>query len=350
MGKNPLLATFLLLLFLIVADVSDASLLFKFRKLIGSASSNSTPISPSPSPVPVDRKVDPNPAAGGSHNKKSEPPPPVVPAPLVDPNKGSGKKDSDTGPPSDPNVETGHKEKKDLQVKCSALDRTCEAEPNMTACIKDLQPGSKELVVIVQNGGGNILKVNFTVESAIKELQKPKISSVEIPKNQSKMINVSLTYDKSYKIILRTGTGECVLPVPPPGEGNSVMLPVTPPGEGNSIFILPSYDKLLTPVNGAYFLILTVLVFGGTWACCKFRKKSSHGGVPYQELEMGLPEESVSAINVETAEGWDEGWDDDWDGDNAVKSPGGRHVGSISANGLTSRSSNKDGWENDWNA
>ena len=151
-------------------------------------------------------------------------------------------------------------------------------------------------------------------------------------------INVSLTYDKSYKIILRTGTGgECVLPV-------------TPSGEGNSIFILPSYDKLLTPVNGAYFLILTVLVFGGTWACCKFRKKSSHGGVPYQELEMGLPGESVSAINVETAEGWDEGWDDDWDGDNAVKSPGGRHVGSISANGLTSRSSNKDGWENDWNA
>jgi len=44
MGKNPLLATFLLLLFLIVADVSDASLLFKFRKLIGSAPSNSTPV------------------------------------------------------------------------------------------------------------------------------------------------------------------------------------------------------------------------------------------------------------------------------------------------------------------
>lgn len=43
MGKNPLLATFLLL-FLIVADVSDASLLFKFRKLIGSAPNNSAPV------------------------------------------------------------------------------------------------------------------------------------------------------------------------------------------------------------------------------------------------------------------------------------------------------------------
>lgn len=63
---------------------------------------------------------------------------------------------------------------------------------------------------------------------------------------------------------------------------------------------------------------------------------------------MGLPE-SVSAMNVETAEGWDEGWDDDWDENNAVKSPGASRIGSISANGLTSRSPNRDGWEHDWN-
>ena len=148
-------------------------------------------------------------------------------------------------------------------------------------------------------------------------------------------INVSLTNDKGSKLILNAGNGECVLHMDPPGERNFVVH-------------FPSYDKLVTPVNGAYFLIFTVLVLGGTWACCKFRKKSHHGGVPYQELEMSMPE-SVSAINVESAEGWDQGWDDDWDEENAVKSPGGRHVGSISANGLTSRSSNRDGWENDWN-
>ncbi|GFY81686.1 hypothetical protein Acr_01g0014940 [Actinidia rufa] len=51
---------------------------------------------------------------------------------------------------------------------------------------------------------------------------------------------------------------------------------------------------------------------------------------------MGLPE-SASAVNVDSTEGWDEGWDDDWGEDNAVKSPGGRHIGSISANGLTAR-------------
>ena len=115
--------------------------------------------------------------------------------------------------------------------------------------------------------------------------------------------------------------------------------------EENFILRLPSYDKLLTPVNGAYFLILMVLVFGGTWVCCACRKKHRNE-VPYQELEMALPE-SASATNVESAEGWDQDWDDDWDVNVAVKSPAAL-AGSISANGLTSRSSNKDGWENNW--
>jgi hypothetical protein len=145
--------------------------------------------------------------------------------------------------------------------------------------------------------------------------------------------NISLSNDQSSKIILNAGNGKCVLHWDPPVKESFVRL--------------PTYDKLVTPVNGAYFLILTVLVFGGTWACCKFRKKRHHDGVPYQELEMGLPE-SVTATNVETAQGWDQGWDEDWDEDNAVKSPG-RLVGSISANGLTSRSSNREGWEDDWN-
>lgn len=111
---------------------------------------------------------------------------------------------------------------------------------------------------------------------------------------------------------------------------------------------LPSYDQLVTPINGAYFLILSVLIFGATWACCKLgkRRREDGPGVPYQELEMGTTE-TVSATDLETVEGWDQGWDDDWDEDKAVKSPRG-HLGSISANGLTSRSTNKDGWEINW--
>ena len=137
-------------------------------------------------------------------------------------------------------------------------------------------------------------------------------------------------------IVLSSGPNKCVLHL------------TSAVSEANYYLHFPSYDKLVTPVNGAYLLIFTVLIFGGMWTCIKFsRRRRQGGGIPYQELEMGLPE-SVSAADVETAEGWDQGWDDDWDEDNAVKSPGGRHVGSISANGLTSRSPNKDGWEDNW--
>lgn len=114
--------------------------------------------------------------------------------------------------------------------------------------------------------------------------------------------------------------------------------------KGKFIQWLP-HSELLTPIYGAYFLLVTALVIGGTWACCKFRKRRHQEGVPYQELEMGLPESSPTA-NVETEAGWDEGWDDDWDESKAVKSPGGRFAGNISYNGLTSRSSNREGWEN----
>lgn len=148
-------------------------------------------------------------------------------------------------------------------------------------------------------------------------------------------INSSLDVGKSPEMILNAKNEECRLHRAPfePAQ--------------NAYLHLPSYDHLATPINGAYFLILSVLIFGGTWACCKFRKRKWHDGVPYQELEMGLPE-SASAPVVESAEGWDQGWDDDWDEENAVKSPGAPHVGNISANGLTSRTSNRDGWENDW--
>lgn len=150
---------------------------------------------------------------------------------------------------------------------------------------------------------------------------------------------MELSSGVSTTVILNAGNGECVLYLG------------SPISEGNQFLRLPSYDKLVTPINGAYFLIFTVVVFGGTWGCFKLRKgrQQGGGGVAYQELEMGMGE-YVSAIDVETTtEGWDQGWDDDWDDGKAVKSPGGSHIGSISAKGLTSRSSNKDGWENDLN-
>jgi len=97
----------------------------------------------------------------------------------------------------------------------------------------------------------------------------------------------------------------------------------------------------MTPVYGAYFLFAIVLMAGGVWACCWFGKRKARSEIPYQELEMSMPE---SAAVAETADGWDQDWDDDWDEEKAVTSPGAK---SISANGLTSRTPNKEGWE-DW--
>ncbi|KAF7845225.1 uncharacterized protein G2W53_002130 [Senna tora] len=188
-------------------------------------------------------------------------------------------------------------------------------------------PDPKYLVVIVQNGGDSVANVSLSMGR--------NIGDIEVAKHTNTKINISVTKDASTELTLNTGKGLCVLHM-------GTIVP-----EGGVFVRLPSYEKILTPVNGAYFLIVAVLIFGVTWACCKFRKKRQDNGVPYQELEMALPE-SASASNVEGAEGWDQDWDDNWDEEVAVKSPGRTHAGSISANGLTARSSNRDGWENDW--
>ncbi|XP_031265597.1 dentin sialophosphoprotein-like isoform X2 [Pistacia vera] len=246
----------------------------------------------------------------------------------------SGKDETDSGK-KDKTKENNNEDKRDSE---SGVDETCLGLPNrcsdmsgLIACIKSFDTGSRNWTVLVQNEGEKTLRVNLTVPTAAENPLK----QLEISKHKTEKIIISSAVGKSNKVIFNTRSGECVLHM------NSVK-------SGEKFFVyLPSYENLLSPINGAYFLILSVLILGGTWACCKLRKRRRHDGVPYQELEMGLPE-SASATNVETAEGWDEVWDDDWDDNNAVKSPAAPHMGNISANGLTSRSTTKDGWEHDW--
>lgn len=141
----------------------------------------------------------------------------------------------------------------------------------------------------------------------------------------------------SWKVILNAGADDCIL---------EHLVPVSL----TDIFRqLPSYATRLTPIYGAYLLFLSMLIVGGTWACCKFRKRGRRGdgGVPYQELEMGLPQ-STSAAVVDTADGWDEGWDDDWEEKATARTTEIRLVGNVSANGLTSRAPNREGWDDDW--
>ncbi|PQP98507.1 uncharacterized protein Pyn_34894 [Prunus yedoensis var. nudiflora] len=280
-----------------------------------------------PNPVPATTpKQDPN-----SKQLKDEPNSASAP-----PEGGKVKNKEDS--PEGGKVKSKEKKEKNDNVNnsqnadkesCDGIIKTCKVKDVVVACIKNFDIESKEVVILVQNVGDSTLNATVSAENTKRDL--------EIAKHKNKKVNISLDIDRSTKITLNTGNGECELHMDPPVS------------DGNFFLRLPSYEKVVTPINGAYFLIVTVLIFGGTWAFCKARKRKQRtgGGVPYQELEMGLPE-SVSATAVETAEGWDQGWDDDWDGDNAVKSPGAHLVGSISANGLTSRSANKDGWENDW--
>ncbi|XP_054780833.1 uncharacterized protein LOC129288340 [Prosopis cineraria] len=347
MARNASLE--MLFFLLIVLAGSHPSLGWEFRKLGGAdPSSTHTTDRIHDSPLPTS---DPRHEKLGNNNKTDPPSPgaapkvnpsspnnsisPVPPPLQTDNAKASGNSTSATPPP----VTGSNDQKSDAEgmksdgqtfsqlntsANCDRSSAKCRDQGDIVACISEIE--SKYVVIIVQNGGDSTVKVKLLMESSIAD--------IEVSEHRNKKINVSVTSSEITKLTLNAGKGECVLHLG------------TPVPEEGIFFRLPSYEKVLTPINGAYFLIVAVLIFGGTWACCKFRKKQ-HDGVPYQELEMALPE-SVSATNVEIAEGWDQDWDDNWDEDVAVKSPGRPHAGSISANGLTARSSNKDGWENNW--
>ncbi|KAL2330547.1 hypothetical protein Fmac_018128 [Flemingia macrophylla] len=329
MRKNALVGV--LLLSLIMFDVSDASFVLKLRKLVAPDPKDNKPKDQNPVEV---KKGSPHTDRDGSLSPVPQPQP--HPLPKVG-SEHDDKKESDGSvppvsvppPKKDDEGDKGQKEGDEKKFSHSSTTETCEGhsrckdEGHMHACISKIDP--MYLVVLLHNGGDGIIKVKLRTD------YENNLGDVEVDKSKTEKVNITRTSGENTQLTLNAGKGECVLHMPRP--------------EGNFFLRFPSYDKILTPVNGAYFLILMVLFFGGTWACCACRKKR-HDEVPYQELEMALPE-SVSATNVESAEGWDQDWDDDWEDNVAVKSPV-AHTGSISVVGLTSRSSNKDGWENDW--
>lgn len=213
---------------------------------------------------------------------------------------------------------------------CAGKSKICRTENSLVACTLSIEKDSSKWSILVQNEGEESLKAKIVL---------PVSSSPDLtlPKHQSQRVNISISGDTN-KIILDAGKGECVLHMYPPKE--------------NTLSIhLPSYEKLVTPINGAYFLIVSVVIFGGAWGFCLCRKnrRADDNGVPYRELELSGGGTGLESVHdVETAD-WDEGWDDDWDENNAVKSPGGAaNSARISANGLTARASNRDGWDNDW--
>ncbi|KAL2479354.1 hypothetical protein Adt_32320 [Abeliophyllum distichum] len=349
MDKHGFIAT--VFIFLIVSNTCNASLIFHLRRLItGATNDTSTNLQVSPVGSPVSDPVNAGKSEKDKH-KESEVSNKNNNSSTVD-SKGSKKNDdainknkNNTGATSPPDgVKKGElddkgKGKVDNTTKtqlggndsCEGSPRSCR-DRGMLACIVTSKNGFKELFILVQNEGESNLTVNINFPNSVKS----GLPAFEVPKHQTEKIDISSTAGKSSRIILSSGNGNCVLAL-------HSSVPVE-----NFLRQFSFYSRQVTPIYVAYFFFLLALLCGGTWACCKLKKRSGHDGIPYQELEMGLPE-STSAVNVETAEGWDQDWDDDdWDDDSAVKSPGGHNIRSISANGLTSRPSKKDGWDNDW--
>ncbi|XP_065853440.1 uncharacterized protein [Euphorbia lathyris] len=358
MDRNGMLP--LLLLFFIVADVSNASLLSNFQRFVTVASAgrlNTNQVSPSPSPDPLQTSANTTTNKTSSNDTK-------VDSSLndtkvkVDSSSNDTKVDSssndtmvdssskgsnltltaDPPPPPPLNNNNGGKinnndTKTDSQsvagLNCTGFPRRCSDGNNLVACILNFQTEHQKFVVLAQNEGESDMHIDLSAPDPANS------TSFEIPKHESR--EITLLFGNSNEVVLKSGYGDCILHI-------DVGVPTS---KGNYFLYLPSYDKLVTPINGAYLLIVTVLIFGGMSICWLFRKKRRQDSIGYQELEMGLPESSLSN-SVETAEGWDEGWDDEWDEENAVKSPAGQHATGISANGLTSRSTKKDEWENDW--
>ncbi|RAL39222.1 unnamed protein product [Cuscuta campestris] len=250
--------------------------------------------------------------------------------------KGSNN-GSNTAVGTPPSKSKGNEEKKEVEnaskdkdnESCEGALQECSIENTLLACIQVSRNGSKEPFLVLRNDAESKLEVKIYSSNSVGQ------DPVAVNKHQIIRVNISSTLSKGSKIVVDTGSsGRCELQL-----GQSVA------SMDSFVQQLSLYSKQVTPIYGVYFLFLVALVIGGTWASCKLRKKRQHGTVPYQELEMALPESS-SAINVDDAAGdWDQGWDDDWDEDNAVNS---HRFGSISANGLTARSAKKDGWENDW--
>lgn len=376
MGKNVTLI--IILVIMLAADVSDAAFIWNFRKLVETPPKEdlNKPSSPIPSPVLSGKQSSSDGDGGGGggedkgkEKKQNEPPPattagkgglkdkqvtneahltPVTPPTdakehnntqevVKDKEKEEEKKEEEkekVKEKKEDEKEQKEEEKEKGKNKpvvpvgggesCDEIGRRCQDLKSMTACIKSFDYDSKALVLLIQNKGDSSLKVDLT-----NLISGSNQKVIDIPKHQSKQVKMSVADGGLNEIILNAGNGLCVLHLGAPAS------------QGNFFRWIPSYSKFVTPIYGAYLMLLITLIAGGVFACCWLRKRRGPRDIPYQELEMSMPE---SAVATETAEGWDEVWDDDWDEENAVRSPGGH---GISANGLTSRNLKKDDWK-DW--
>ncbi|KAJ0975479.1 hypothetical protein J5N97_017444 [Dioscorea zingiberensis] len=292
----------------------------------GTPKGSSSPPPPSPLPLPDKQTNLPPPPP---------PPPPPTPPPVGQDNKDKqGSDGKDRGNNNEDKKGGGPKGAMDSpEDVCKGLSGKCHS-PDLIACLHYPSTDSKGSSILVQNMGDSALNVTIISPLSIEIDSK----TLLLDKHQNKEINFSTSTMESFTIDLKTDKGDC-------------HLQTTRFVTDWNIENFPAYATNAAQIYGVYFLFFTIVIAGGTWACCKFvrRGRRSDAGVPYQQLEMGAqPQASSADMPASTADGWEQGWDDDWDEEEAVVMPSDKHpMGNVSSNGLTSRSTNKEGWD-DW--
>ncbi|XP_050938743.1 uncharacterized protein LOC103496622 isoform X2 [Cucumis melo] len=208
--------------------------------------------------------------------------------------------------------------------KCDSSYKTCHDLKDLSACLLSAEQAEVEQYLLIQNDGETSLKVNVIVSDT-------KYKEIQVPEHHAKKVNIS-DFPGNSMIILDAGNGKCIVHVRSLTKNGSIFKQIS------------SYVTHLNLVSGSYLLFSIVFIIGGIWACCKMKTKERHAnGIPYQELELA-EHDSSPTNDLEAAEGWDQGWDDDWD----ESKPANRSSSDMKANGINSKTSDRNGWENDW--
>lgn len=195
------------------------------------------------------------------------------------------------------------------QQSCNKASRSCQLK-NITACLTYSQTGThEEMSLFVQNNGENPLYVKVMILPANNTIKE-----IDLQSNQTLKVNISPDVDLSSTIVLNSSDGDCVI-----HAAAAAAAPAPAPALENHYQKYSSYGKYITPTNGAYLVIILLIVIGGILTFVKLRTGGRHlDGVRYHELEMGNST-AVSSLNVDEDE--KENRYQDWDHERGEEKP-----------------------------
>ncbi|KAL8224748.1 hypothetical protein R6Q57_017305 [Mikania cordata] len=218
MDKNGLVIV-LFLLFIIGFDQSDA---FNSRKLVTTpdpnGSSNANQNSASSSPPPPDKT--PNPASVEAPKPKDtsiKNPSDMESKGLNDAHTNKGSENSINKKPDTGKNQDGKESDLFASKNCKRNQICNDQGKTIMACAQDYDNGSNNLTLIVQNKQDGDLKVNITFGTSINN----NLPIFELLAHATKKVNITLPGDKSHKVILNAGNGDCELQIGQPSPVNS---------------------------------------------------------------------------------------------------------------------------------